>query len=200
MIKNVVFDLGNVLIKFSPIEFLRERYKDEEIIEAIYETIFCSEEWPKLDRGIITEVEAENRFCLKNPKYDKYIREVMQSWYDMLVPIEGTVSIYNEIKDKGYKMYILSNYHRKAFEITYKNNEFLSKADGIVVSHELNMLKPEPEIYDYLLKKYSLKAEETLFIDDTLINIEGARKAGIDTIHFTDGNALRKSLERYYIL
>lgn len=195
MIKNVVFDIGNVLINFKPFEFLRERFADEAVVQTVYKTIFESKEWPELDRGTITEEEATENFCRYCSEYEAEIREVMREWHSMLTPIEATVDIFKELKQKGYKIYVLSNYHMKAFESTYNNNEFFKLADGMVVSHKINMLKPEPEIYDFLLKEYSLIAEETLFIDDTLANIEGANKAGIKTIFFKTAEALRKDLK-----
>jgi putative hydrolase of the HAD superfamily len=200
MIKNIVFDIGNVLINFKPVEFLRERFQDEAVVEAVYKTIFQSKEWPNLDRGTITEEEATENFCRYCSEYENEIREAMRDWHSILTPIEATVDIFKELKQKEYKIYVLSNYHMKAFESTYNNNEFFKLADGMVVSYKINMLKPEPEIYDYLLKEYSLKAKETLFIDDTLVNVEGANKAGIKTICFTSAEALREELESLELL
>lgn len=197
MIKNIVFDIGNVLINFKPMEFLREKFSDEATVQAVYKIIFQSSEWPELDRGTITEEEATENFCKYCSEHEEAIREVMRDWHSMLTPIEATVEIFKELKQKGYKIYILSNYHMKAFESTYNNNEFFKLADGMVVSHKINMLKPEPEIYEFLLKEYSLKAEETLFIDDTLANVEGANRVGINTIHFTSAENLRIQLDKY---
>lgn len=200
MIRNVVFDIGNVLINFKPLEFLRERFEDEAVVQTVYSTIFESKEWPELDRGTITEEEATENFCRYCSVYEEEIREVMRDWHSMLTPIEATVDIFKGLKQKGYKIYVLSNYHMKAFESTYNNNEFFKLADGMVVSHRINMLKPQPEIYDFLLKEYSLKAGETLFIDDTLANVEGANKAGIKTIFFKSAEALREALKDLKLL
>lgn len=194
MIKNIVFDIGRVLINFEPEAYLKGIFDEENLIKEVHKIIFESEEWKKLDRGVICEREAEEAFCLRNPKYDVHIKKAMKGWHSMLTPISDTVEVLKELKKKGYKLYALSNYHREAFKATYENNSFFRLLDGRVISYEINKLKPEREIYEALIEKYKLVPEETLFIDDTKANILGAKNAGIHGIIFTGAKELRCEL------
>lgn len=194
MIKNVVFDIGNVLIQFRPLKFLKEKYKDEKLVQELYELIFRSDEWVMLDRGTITEEDAVDNFCKRSSQNEVYIKEVMMDWHAMHIPIEGTVEILKMLKKSGYRIYLLSNYHKKAFKIVQDRFEFLKRVDGRIISSEVKLLKSEEEIYNLLLKTYNLKPEETIFIDDTLVNIEMARELYIKSICFKNSGTLYKEL------
>lgn len=194
MIKNVVFDIGNVLIQFRPLEFLKGKYKDKKLIQELYELIFKSDEWIMLDRGTITEKDAVDNFCRRSPQNKEYIKEVMRDWHAMHIPMEGTVEILKMLRKSKYRIYILSNYHKKAFKVVEDRFEFLKRVDGRIISSDVKLLKPEEEIYKLLLKTYNLKPEETIFIDDTLSNIQRARELGIKGICFKNSGALYKEL------
>lgn len=197
MIKNVIFDLGNVLIDFKPLEYLYERIPEKQRADRIYEEIFKSEEWPMLDRGLITEAEAMDRICGRDSDNCDIIREVMDDWYQMLTPIKGTVDILKGLKLMGYKLYFLSNYHLLAFEYVSGKYEFFMSFDGGIVSYREKLLKPEREIYDKLITTYGVKPEESVFIDDTEENIKGAQAAGFKTVLFTTAHELREKLAGY---
>ncbi|MFT8316351.1 MAG: HAD family phosphatase [Clostridium sp.] len=184
MINNIIFDLGNVLLDFKPVEYLRTKFDDEEKIQEIFEEIFLSEEWPMLDRGVITEEEAIDRICSRSNGNVELIKFVMCNWYEMFTPIEDTVIALKKLKDKGYKIYYLSNFHMLSFESVTKRYEFFKYFDGGVVSYEEKALKPEEDIYKRLVERYEIHPEESIFIDDIAVNIEGAKKLGFETIHF----------------
>lgn len=195
MIKNVVFDLGNVLLGYSPLEYVCSKIPDKEKANHIYKEIFLSEEWPMLDRGVIAENDAIERMVARNSKDDAdLIRLCMNNWYDILTPIEGTIEILKSIKSKQYNTYILSNFHRNAYQQVTNRYDFFQHFDGGVISYEENSLKPEVEIYNKLVARYSLNPSETLFIDDMRVNIDGASKLGFETILFTNSTELRKEL------
>lgn len=191
MIKNVIFDLGNVLINFNPMEYLHKKVSDKEKIQEIFEEIFLSEEWAMLDKGVITEEEAIERICSRSNGNDELIRVVMDNWYEMLTPIEDIVETLKRLKDKGYKVYYLSNFHMLAFENVTNRHEFFKYFDGGVVSFKEKLLKPENDIYNKLIERYKINPKESVFIDDTEINIEGAKKLGFNTIHFKDNIDLK---------
>lgn len=194
MIKNIIFDLGNVLFKFNPLEYLRGKFYSEDIIQKIKEEIFSSEEWVMLDRGEITQGEAISRICSRNEENAEFIKLVMDNWYEMLMPIEEVVNVLKELKGRGYKVYYLSNFHMVAFENITKKYDFMKSFHGGIVSYEEKLLKPEREIYIKLIDKYKINPGESIFIDDTAINVEAAEKLRFHGIHFRYGEELKHLL------
>lgn len=197
MIKNVVFDIGNVLLTFNPRKHLENLGFPEELRERIYAEIFESDEWIQLDKGVITEKKATENFCKRAEDISKELKLTMKTWKDMLKPIEGTVSILRDLEHKGYKIFFLSNFHRDAYEKMYLKYDFLRIGQGKVISYEINEVKPDEKIYKKLLKTYRLNPEETIFIDDSLANVETAEKLGMVGIWFLDSDGLEMSLEEY---
>lgn len=200
MIKNIVFDLGRVLIDFNPEAFLGRFNHQKEVSERLLKVIFKNELWVELDRGTLEEEEATELFCKEEPTLTAEIKEVMANWKDMLLPKEDTVRILKELKRAGYKLYVLSNYHRNAYKETKEKNSFFQLFDGEIVSYALKTVKPEREIYQALIDSYSLIPEETLFIDDSIENIMAAKKLSIKAIHFHDADSLRRELERFNVI
>jgi len=184
MIKNIIFDIGNVLLEFKPLNYLKRTFNNDTLEKFLYKEIFQSQEWLQLDRGTLTQEQAIKIISLRNPTYEMHIVKCMDNWLDILVPIEGTVKILNQLKEKGYKLYLLSNFHSLAFETICSKYDFFNHFDGGIISYKENLLKPESEIYTKLLDTYKLTAEECLFIDDTLANIEAANVLGIKTLHY----------------
>ena len=195
MYKNIIFDLGNVLISFNPMEYLKSKISEEKIQE-VYKAIFQSEEWIMLDRGTITEKEAINNIIEKNSIYRDDISLAFEDWYAILKPIEETIKVLEDLKSKGYNIYYLSNFHELAFKEVNTKNSFFELFDGGVVSYEEKIIKPEEEIYRLILKRYNLTPSETIFIDDTKVNVEGAEKLGITTIFLENPRKLREELRK----
>lgn len=198
MYKNIIFDIGNVLLSFNPREYLEEKITEDKI-EDLYREIFQSKEWIMLDRGTITENEAINKIIERNINYGNDIKLVFEDWHDILKPIEETIEILKELKENGYKIFYLSNFHDLAFKDVKRKNNFFELFDGGVVSYEEKLIKPEEEIYKLILKRYDLKAEESIFIDDTKLNIEGADRLNINTLLFETPEKLRSDLNKLNI-
>ena len=194
MYKNVIFDLGNVLLDFSPREYLKSKVSDDKL-EEVFKAIFNSEEWIMLDRGTITEKEAINNIISRNSTYINEINLAFENWYDILRPIEESINILISLKENGYKIYYLSNFHELAFVEVTKKNSFFEIFDGGVVSYEEKLIKPEEEIYNLVLDRYNLNPSETIFIDDTKVNVDGANCVGITGILFKDAENLREELK-----
>lgn len=193
MYKNIIFDLGNVLLSFNPKDYLKSKISEDRI-DNVYKAIFQSEEWIMLDRGTITEKDAINRIIERNNTYRDDINLAFKDWYDILRPIEEAVEILTKLKKNGYNIYYLSNFHELAFkEVTTKNN-FFELFDGGVVSYAEKLIKPEEEIYKLILKRYNLNPKETIFIDDTKSNVDGASKLGIKAIFLDNPKKLRENL------
>lgn len=198
MYKNIIFDLGNVLLDFNPRGYLKTKISEEKL-EAIFKAIFSSEEWVMLDRGTITEKDAINNIINRNSTYADDINLAFKDWYDILKPIDETVEILCSLKENGYNIYYLSNFHELAFGEVTKKNKFFELFDGGVVSYAEKLIKPEEEIYKIILDRYKLNPSETIFVDDMEVNIEGANKVGIKAILFKDAKKLKEELNNLKI-
>jgi len=194
MIKNVIFDLGNVLLSFNPQDYLRTKIDDENKVQQVYREIFLSDEWPMLDRGVVTEEKAITRMIERSLENGELIKRCMNNWYEILTPMEESIAILKDVKARGYKIFILSNFHDRAYENVTKRCDFFKYFDGGIISYREKLLKPEMEMYNRLTSCYNVKPSESIFIDDAKANIEGAGKIGFKTILFTDAMNLRNEL------
>ncbi|MEI6857056.1 HAD family phosphatase [Psychrilyobacter sp.] len=196
MIKNVIFDLGRALINFDPEAYLEELRLDKETRKIYLDDIFKGHEWLDLDRGIITEEQAIKKIVAKGRLKEGAVRKILDARISFFTELSLNIPLVKKIKDNGYKLYILSNFPKIPFEAIFKKYEFFRNFDGGVVSYEegVNVIKPDSKIYDILLSRYNLLPQETIFIDDTLVNIEKAEEYGITGIHLPDHTELRKKL------
>ena len=198
MIKNVIFDIGNVLLDFNPEVYVKSKVTEEKV-EEIYKCIFQSEEWPMLDRGTISEEEAKRNIINRNIQNEELINLVFENWYDILIPIESSVDVLQKLKQNGYKVYYLSNFHLAAFEHVTTTHNFFECFDGGVVSYEEKLLKPEKEIYEKIIDKYNIEPNQTVFVDDTKENVEAAIKSGLKGIILNNPKDLKAQLEEFEI-
>lgn len=194
MYKNIIFDLGNVLLNYNPVNYLNAKVEDNAKVLQLKEQIFDSNEWALLDRGTITEAEAIDAICSRYPENKALINLVFDNWYELLTPIEASIDILKALKENNYKIYFLSNFHLLAFENVCSRFDFFNLFDGGIVSYKEKYLKPEAEIYNCLINTYSLIPEESIFIDDMPDNIAGAKKLGFNTINFKDSKDLKENL------
>lgn len=183
MFKNIIFDIGNVLLEFNPKEYLKSKIEEDKV-EDVLKEIFQSEEWIMLDRGTILEEEAIKVITSRSNGNEELIKLAFENWYDILNPIEKTIEILRSLKKAGYKVYYLSNFHLMAFEHVTSKYDFFNEFDGGVVSYKEKLVKPEVEIYNKIIEKYSLNSNETIFIDDMEVNINKAKEVGVKTILF----------------
>lgn len=178
MIKNIVFDMGNVLLAYTPAEYIKTVTKDETAAAAVLKELFRSEEWELLDAGAITEEEAVARVTARIPQYGAVVRKAMDDWHSDLTPIAGMPQIIAQLKEKGYRIYLLSNTSMRFFQFKDKV-EMFRLFDGFIASAKEKMVKPNQEIYELLCSRYGLKSGECLFVDDLQANIDGAKRAGL---------------------
>lgn len=194
MIKNIIFDIGNVLLHFKPEKYLEETVTNRDIAQGILKAVFLSNEWVELDRGSITLEEAVDCICKKNPDISDGVRQCMGNYFNMFTPIIETVEILGNLKKIGYKLFYLSNFHLKAFNYVFEKYDFFKYFDGGIVSSKVLLLKPQKEIYERLVSEYGLIAGETLFVDDTWENIKGAEVIGLQTLHYKNADGLLEAL------
>lgn len=185
MIKNIVFDMGNVLVKWAPETFL-EGYSESEK-ELFRKEIYFSENWLRLDRGELSEDEITELVCSRVPESYRADAEKLIKWYHFSSMIEGMEELVKELKDRGYKIYLLSN-TSKAF---YKFKELfpvIKHIDGTFISADHGVLKPDKEIFRLFCEKFSLYPRECVFVDDSQANVKSASEEGFSGIWFK-GNA-----------
>jgi len=196
MIKNIIFDLGNVLLKFKPHEFLLKFTHDKEYIDQFVSKVTRSKTWLELDRGTNSVENARTFFLSKFPQEKEFIELFFDQWMDMLTPIEENIEILKELKESGFKTYILSNFIKETFIHVSSKYSFFSLFDGQIISGVENVIKPEKAIYELLLRRYNLIPEECLFIDDILFFLKPAKKLGMKTIWNRPETDLRKELKK----
>lgn len=193
MIKNYIFDFGNVITLFDG-EEMTARILGKEYISTVAPVVFDRLYWDKLDDGTITDSQVKAAFAerLSSEMYEKACA-VYDGWIHNLTPIAGMPELVRDIKNSGGKLYILSNISR-GFAANYQKNPWVSELfslfDGLVFSAVAGLTKPNREIYDYVTEKYGLSKDECIFIDDSQKNIDGARGAGICGYLF-DGDAAK---------
>lgn len=199
MIDTIIFDFGGVLVDWNPRYLYRDYFADDEKLEWFLSNI-CTDEWNiEQDRGRSLS-EATELLVKEFPDYQKEIEMYYSQWETMLKDaIPGTVEILYELKEK-YKIYGLTNWSAETFPIALNRFEFFEVFDGILVSGKEKLIKPDVKIFELMMERFGLKPENSLFIDDNLKNVEASRNFGIETIHFTNPEDLRKELAALGIL
>lgn len=196
VIKNVIFDVGRVLVAFNWEEYLRGFGFSEEKFDKIAKATFLSPVWPERDRGLYDEEEYIRQFTALAPEYSEDIRKVVRESYKTVEMYPYAETWVKYLKNQGYHLYILSNYSHYMLKNTREKLAFLKYMDGVVFSCEVRELKPEPEIYRTLLENYHLKAEECVFVDDMEENCSSAEKLGIHAVCFRDFKQAAADLQK----
>lgn len=197
MIKNIIFDMGQVLIHWRPFMHVEHFDLTEDEKNLLTKELFTNIEWPQLDRGTISDEDAIVSVNSRLPeKYHAVVEEVITGWWKRpLVPMEGMEEVIKELKENDYGIYLLSNAAlclRQYFHRIPGSQYF----DGHIVSSEEKLLKPQHEIYETLFERYNLVPEECFFIDDSPYNIEGAYMCGMPgTVFHGDVDELRKNMK-----
>ena len=198
MIKNILFDMGNVLIRFEPATFIRRLGIADPADEGLLmRQVYRSIEWVQLDRGVLTEPEALAKIKARLPERLGEAAEKLVSFWDRpLLAVEGMEELCAELAGAGYELYLLTNAgprHREYWP-RFPVSRFFPE-DRICRSADWQLLKPEREFYEKALAMFSLKREECLFIDDSPNNAEGADRCGIHALVFHgDAGLLRQDL------
>jgi len=195
-IKNIVFDIGNVLMKWNPEGIYKTLFDKDDYYDHPLSSIVGGEVWLELDKGTIELNAAIEKLSKLNKPYgheiDKFIREAPYH----IDPLKESVECALKYKELGYNIFLLSNFPEYGYKIIRRKFDFFNQFHGEIISWNVNAIKPNKDIYDILLNKYNLNPETTLFIDDLKENISTAEKLNIKGLHLTKDTDLRLELKR----
>ncbi len=195
MIRNIIFDMGGVLIRFDRDYFLERLGITGDDKRLLMREVFLSVEWAMMDRGALTDEEAAQIICKRVPqRLHDAVHKLVAMWDRPILEIDGMYELVEELKGLGYGIYLLSNASCRQHD--YWPRIPASKFfDGKLISCDVKLVKPQPEIFLLMLQTFHLRAEECFFIDDSPVNIEGALWSGLNgTVFYNDIALLRKKL------
>ena len=195
MIKNILFDMGQVLIRFDQKYFIRRLGIEKADMDLLLREVYRSVEWVQMDRGSLREEDAFRSISRRLPeRLHDAAWKLICMWDRPILEIDGMYELVAELKDMGYGIYLLSN-------ASVRQHEYWPRIpasrffDGKLISADVHVIKPQPEIYRLCLEKFGLNAEECFFIDDAPANIEGALCCGIaGAVFHGDAGLLRREL------
>ena len=196
MINNIIFDFGEVLVNWDPRRLYVPYFGDAAKADWFLKEI-CPYEWnAQCDSGRLLAEVAQERVDLF-PEWEKEIRMYFDRWIEMIGgEIPGSADVVREFKQRGYGIYGITNWSAETFPLVRHRFPVFDLMDGMIVSGEDHVLKPNPEIYNLLLSRYGLKAEECVFIDDNPRNAAGAEAVGIRGLVFKNAAQMREDLNR----
>lgn len=200
MIKNIVFDMGNVLVKYDSEPVCRQYIQDTLDRERVRTAVFVSPEWVMLDMGVISEEQALKQICGRLPaRLHDAAEFCLKEWHKYnMWPIQEMEALVRGLKERGFGIYVCSNASLRLVGMPETLFPAPDCYDGILFSAEVKCMKPQAEMYQKFFRRFSLKPEECFFIDDLPGNIQGARECGMDGYCFADGDIrkLEQVLER----
>lgn len=182
MIKNIIFDIGNVLTDFGWEAFFDSFGFSKEVQKRLADATVKSENWQEYDRGRMSDEEILNSFIQNDPGIEKELRLIFQNVKGMVTKVDYAIPWLKSLKAAGYRVYYLSNFSHIAHVDCIEALDFLSLMDGGILSYQDQLIKPQPEIYELLISRYHLNPEECVFLDDTEKNLPPARALGMATI------------------
>lgn len=196
-IKNIIFDFGGVIMDWNPRYFFKDYFNDDEKMEFFLKNVAVDDWNAEQDRGR-TLKEGTEILIEKYPDWEKEVRAYYDNWTTMLrSDIPKNVEVLRKLADTDYELFGLTNWSHETFPYALANYDFFELFKGkIVVSGEEKLIKPDPKIWELLLDRYNIKAEESVFIDDNAKNIEAAKTLGFITVHVTEETDLRTELEK----
>ena len=199
-IKAIIFDFGNVLLEWNPRHVYRRFFQSEEEMEKFLHDVDFTDWNLQQDKGR-PFAEGVSELSKQFPQYAELIQAYHDNWIHSIgKSLTGTIEIMKRLKKAGYQLYGLSNWSAETFPMARRKYDFFNLLDDIVISGEVGAIKPEPAIFEIMLKRIGRPAAECLFIDDALANIEAARAMGFATVHFQSPERLENELHLLELL
>lgn len=198
MISTVVFDIGMVLVYFRWRELFAELGFEGEKFEKIAQATVHNPWWNEFDKGGMTIEEIVEKYAESAPEYKEDIAKIYDHKDEFVVLYEYTIPWIRDLKERGYKVYILSNWSEPVYEANKNTHlRFLKEVDGEIMSYRERMIKPDREIYELLCNRFNINPSEAVFLDDNAANVKGAKEFGLHAIHFKNYEQAKEELERY---
>jgi len=194
-VRNVIFDLGGVLLDWNPGRILEACYSDTAQQNAMQDALFRHKDWLAYDRGDITEPALLARVQKRTGRTLPELTRLLDIVRDSLIEKPETVAVLRSLRQRRVPLYCLSNMPVSLFAHVRRRYDFWDAFAGIVISGEVRMVKPELAVFEYLLTQYNLAAEETVFVDDHPPNLEGAKAARLRTIFFRNAEECARELD-----
>jgi len=185
--RNVVFDVGNVLLAWDPHKLAADHVEDPQLRPTVVADIFGHPDWQLLDCGQLEEQEANQRFAERSGLPVAEVERLIEASKSHLTLMDEGLTLLKAVKDGGAHVFCLTNMSRATYDYVRQKFSFWEHFEGIVVSAHVSMIKPHQDIYLHLLELYGLQADETAFMDDNPANIAGARSVGIRAQIFAPG-------------
>ena len=196
MIKNIILDIGDVLVKSNYQAFFRKKGLDEETAERVARATFFSPAWRELDRGVWPFDRIVEAFVENDPRDEIVLRNLFDNATDFIIAYPYATGWIRALRGEGLKVYCLSNLSAKIFSDCRKELSFLALVDGRILSWEEKLVKPDPAIYRLLLDRFHLEAEECIFLDDSAVNVAAAISVGLRGIVFQNQPQATQEIER----
>ena len=195
MIKNIVFDIGNVLVDYCWQDHIARFGYTGETARRVGEAMMLSDTWQEVDRGVWTEEELLAGFIANDRELEREIRTVFSDLSTLVRERSGSIPWLRSLKADGYKLYYLSNFSQKVKREAGKELTFLEEMDGGIMSCTVHQIKPDPAIYQALFDRYGLSAKESVFLDDSPANVQAAKDVGMRGILVTSQEQAVQELE-----
>lgn len=191
MIKNIVFDMGKVLVDYDSSKVCRHFIEDEEEQKMVETAVFVSPEWILMDMGVLPEEDALEKICRRlDTEHEKEMAKIcLAHWHEYCMwEKEGMKELVGELKEAGFGIYLCSNASLRLLDCYKDVIPGIEYFDGVLFSAEVKCMKPQREMYAHLFERFGLKPEECFFVDDLQLNIDGAKECGMDGYCFADGD------------
>jgi 2-haloacid dehalogenase len=195
-IKCIIFDFGNVFVQWDPHALYKRFLPTPAAVDSFLHEVSFTEWNAKQDAGRPFK-EGVAELSAQFPQYAHLIQAYDTHWVESIVGvIPGTVNILRDLKSKGWPLYLLSNFSAEKFPLMQKNYDFVKLFDDMIISGEVGLIKPDPAIFHLTLSRIKYPAEQCIFIDDSMPNIQTARAVGMQAIHFHNPDQLQVELNR----
>ena len=198
MVNTVVFDIGMVLVYFRWKELFADLGFEGDKFQKIAQATVHNPWWNIFDKGGISVEEIVDKYAESAPQYREDIAKIYDHGDEFVTLYDYAIPWIHELKERGYKVYILSNWSEPAYEANKDTHlRFLKDVDGAIMSYREGMIKPDREIYQLLCNRFRIHPAEAIFLDDNVANVKAAKEFGMQAIHFQNYEQAREELETY---